>query len=170
MTSLGLKKGMVKILPHQAAWHSEFEKQKRLILGLKNRHVLSVEHAGSTSVLGMPAKPIIDLIIGVDKYRNKGKLVKDLARIGFEFRLEPRRYQSLFVKKSGGRETHYLKVLRYKGVWWNEYLAFRGKLMNDKRAFGIYRRLKLKSGKEFSDNRKAYTKSKAELIGRILET
>lgn len=168
MTSLGLKKGTVKILPHQAAWHSNFEKQKEQILALKNKHVCAVEHVGSTSIPGMPAKPIIDIILGIDKYRNKGRLVKDLARIGFEFRFEPRRYQSLFVKTSNGRETHYLKILRYKGNWWNQDLAFKDKLMNDKRSFEMYRKLKLKSGREFAGNRKEYTRSKSGLIARIL--
>lgn len=168
MTPLGLKKGTVKVIAHQAAWHSEFEKQKKQILGLGNKHICAIEHTGSTSVPSMPAKPIIDLMIGIDKYRNKSKLVKDLARIGFEFRLEPRRYQSLFVKKSGGRETHYLKVIRHKGKWWSQYLAFKNKLMNDKKSFERYRKHKLKSEESFADNRKAYTKSKAELIAKIL--
>lgn len=169
MASLGLKKGTVKVLPHQMAWHSNFDKQKKLILALKNKHICAIEHVGSTSVLGMPAKPIIDIIVGVDKYRNKEKLVEDLARIGFEFRLEPRRYQSLFIKTSGERDTHYLKVLRYKGNGWNEYLAFKNKLTNDKKSFEMYRKLKLKSGQEFADSRKAYTRSKSEWIAKILE-
>ncbi|MEK7118358.1 MAG: GrpB family protein [Patescibacteria group bacterium] len=168
MTSLGLKKGTVKVLPHQTTWHSNFEKQKEQILGLKNKHICAVEHVGSTSVLGMPAKPIVDIIVGVDKYCNKGKLIKDLACIGFEFRFEPRKYQSLFVKTNSGRETHYLKVLRYKGNWWNQYLVFKDVLMNDKKFFERYRKLKLKSRQEFVDNRKAYTRSKSELIARIL--
>ena len=169
MTSLGLKKGTVKVISHQVAWHTNFDKQKELILALKNRHICAIEHIGSTSIHGMPAKPIIDIIVGIDKYRNKEKLVKDLAHIGFEFRLEPRRYQSLFIKTSGERETHYLKVLRYRGNWLNEYLAFKNKLTNDKKYFEMYQKLKLKSGQEHADSRKAYTRSKSEWIAKILE-
>jgi GrpB-like predicted nucleotidyltransferase (UPF0157 family) len=157
------------VIPHQAVWHSDFEKEKKRILSLENVHIRAVEHVGSTSIPRMPAKPIIDIIVGIDKYRNKGKLVKVLAGIGYEFKLEPRRYQSLFVKESAGQHTHYLKVLRYRGQWWNEYLAFKEKLMNDKKSFEAYRKLKLGLGKKFSDNRKAYTSGKSSLIKKIIK-
>lgn len=156
------------MIPHKATWHSDFEKEKRLILALQNKYIRAVEHVGSTSVPGMPAKPIIDIIVGIDTYRNKGKLVRDLSSIGYDFRLEPRRYQSLFIKVKGERITHHLKVLRYKGVWWKEYMTFKGQLLHDKKSFESYRNIKLRLGKEFSDDRKAYTRAKSESIKAIL--
>ena len=169
MKNLGLEKGIVRIISHQNTWHTNFEKEKSLIISLNSKHIKSIEHVGSTSISGMPAKPIIDLVVGIDRYYNKSKLIKGLSSIGYEFRLEPRRCQSLFVKMDGEKETHYLKVLRYRGIWWNEYLRFKSSLLSNKKFFREYKNLKLKLGSEFLDNRKEYTRNKSSLIKKILK-
>lgn len=168
MKNIGLKKGTVWVAPHQRKWHVSFQNEKELILSLQNKYIKDIEHVGSTSIQGMPAKPIIDIIIGIDKYSNTAKVVKDLARIGYEFRLRPRRYQTLFVKMDGEKETHYLKVLRYRGVWWYQYMHFKKILSSNKKFFEAYKNLKLKLGDSYSDDRKAYTKAKSAFIKKYL--
>lgn len=168
MKNLGLKKGTVKVLEHQDSWHKNFEKEKALILSLKNKHIKSVEHVGSTSIEGMPAKPIIDINVGIDNFYNAPKLTKGLSKTGYEFRLEPRRFQWLFVKMKGNKETHYLKIIRYNGNYWKEYQNFKTILESDKNAFGQYKRLKIKLGTTHSGNRKEYTKNKSKTIRHIL--
>lgn len=169
MKNIGLKKGTVKILPHQYDWHSDFEKEQEQILSLRNKHIRGIEHVGSTSIPGMPAKPIIDINIGIDNFYNAQKLVKKLSKIGYEFRLEPRRFQWLFVKIDRNKETHYLKIIKYKGNYWNEYQNFKKILMSDKKVFEQYKKLKMKLGNIHSGNRKGYTKDKSEFIREILK-
>lgn len=169
MKNIGLKKGTVRVIPHQAKWHANFQKEKVLILSLQNKHIKDIEHVGSTSIQGMPAKPIIDIIIGIDKYSNTVKLIKDLAGIGFEFRLRPRRYQTLFVKMDGEKETHYLKVLRYRGIWWHEYMHFKDMLTSNKKLFDEYKCLKMKLVESYSNDRKAYTQSKSIFIKKVMD-
>ena len=168
MKNIGLKKGTVKVLPHQDIWHSNFEKEKMLILGLNNKYIKAVEHVGSTSIPNMPAKPIIDINVGVDNFYNASKLVKSLSGLGYEFRLEPRRFQWLFVKIDKDRETHYLRIIRYKGRYWNEYQNFKNILITNKKDFEKYKKLKLKLGVTHLDDRKTYTKNKSNLIKDIL--
>ncbi len=169
MKNIGLKKGTVKVILHQYTWHSNFEKEKVLILSLKNKYIKSIDHVGSTSIPNIPAKPIIDINVGIDNFYNASKLVKSLSSIGYEFRLEPRRFQWLFVKMDKDKETHYLKVIRYKGKYWNEYQKFKSILMTNKKAFEQYKNLKLKLGATHLNDRKAYTKSKNNLIQEILK-
>lgn len=170
MKNIGLKKGTVKVIPHQKEWHTNFQKEKALIFSLQNKHIEDAEHVGSTSIQGMPAKPIVDIIIGIDKYFNTAKVVKDLASIGYEFRLRPRRYQTLFVKMDGEKETHYLKVLRYRGKWWYQYIHFKNILSSNKKFFEAYKHLKLKLAGNHSADRKAYTQGKSVLIKKVLGT
>ncbi len=170
MKNIGLKKGAVKVLPHQESWHSNFENEKGLILSLNNKHIKSVEHVGSTSVPNMPAKPIIDINVGIDNFYNASKLVKGLSGIGYEFRVEPRRFQWLFVKTNKDKETHYLKVMRYQGKSWNEGQSFKKILTTNKKAFEQYKKLKLKLSAAHLNDRRTYTKSKSSLIRDILGT
>lgn len=169
MKNIGLKLGTVKVISHQNGWHTNFENEKQLLFGLKNKHIIAVEHVGSTSVPGMPAKPIIDINIGIDVFYNATKLKKALSRIGYEFVLEPRRYQWLFAKSDNSAQTHYLKILRYKGKYWNEYIRFKHILLTDVKAFDRYKELKLKLSTEHADNRKGYTKGKSSLINELLD-
>jgi GrpB-like predicted nucleotidyltransferase (UPF0157 family) len=168
MKNIGLKKGTVKVVPHQREWHTNFQKEKKLILSLQNKHIKVVEHVGSTSIQKMPAKPIIDIIVGIDRYFNTKKVVKDLASIGYQFRLRPRRYQALFVKMDREKETHYLKVLRYRGKWWYQYMHFKNILSSNKKFFEAYKGLKLKLMESYFDDRKAYTKSKSVFIKKVM--
>lgn len=168
MKNIGLKKGSVKVIQHQDTWHSNFEKEKILILSLNNKHIRSVEHVGSTSVPNMPAKPIIDINVGIDNFYNASKIVKSLSKIGYEFKLEPRRFQWLFVKTHNDKETHYLKVLRYKGKYWNEYLNFKSILSTNQKAFEQYKNLKLKLSDIHQSDRRSYTKNKSTCIKNIL--
>ena len=169
MRNIGLQKGTVKILQHQNSWLKNFEKEKGLVLSLKNKYIKGIEHVGSTSIAGMPAKPIIDINVGVDYFYNASKLIKGLSKIGYKFRLKPRKFQWLFVKMNGNKETHYLKIIKYKGNYWNEYQNFKNILISNKKAFEQYKKLKLKLGDNHSDNRKEYTKKKSKLIKQILK-
>jgi GrpB-like predicted nucleotidyltransferase (UPF0157 family) len=168
MQKLGLKRHTVKVFPHQDSWHINFEQEKVLILSLKNKHIKGVDHVGSTSIPEMPAKPIIDINLGIDNFYNASKLVKGLSSVGYTFVLEPRKFQWLFVKTVDGIETNYLKVIRYKGKYWNEYENFKNILMTNKKAFEKYKNLKLKLAENTSADRKEYTKGKGNLIKEIL--
>ena len=54
----------VNVQPYNPAWEAEFLKARdNLYLILKDVRFLSIEHVGSTSVPGLPAKPVLDIDI-----------------------------------------------------------------------------------------------------------
>lgn len=54
----------VIIQPHNPAWEAEFLKARdNLYLILKDVPIISIEHVGSTTVPGLPAKPVLDIDI-----------------------------------------------------------------------------------------------------------
>ena len=80
---LGLPRGEVEVVKYQKTWLNDFITEKELIRNLKNIHIKSIEHIGSTSIPNMPAKPILDLMVGVDIFYNASKVVRDLEKIGY---------------------------------------------------------------------------------------
>jgi len=56
----------VVIVPYDMNWPWIYEEEKRLVLGGVRQIVRSLEHIGSTSVPGLCAKPIVDILAGVD--------------------------------------------------------------------------------------------------------
>src|SRR6478672_2338256 len=57
----------VVIAPYDPRWRADFERIRgELASALVGVDVLAVEHVGSTSVPGLPAKPVIDIDVVVD--------------------------------------------------------------------------------------------------------
>lgn len=169
MSSLGLEHKEVRLQEYDESWQREYKSEQKKISSLHYKEFFKVEHVGSTAVPGMLAKPIIDILIGIGKYKDFKKLIKELETIGYVFHREPRRYQALFLKKSPkGLTTHHLKIVKYEGKSWNEYIKFRDNLRNNKFLIKEYRKLKLSLVNNKFD-RKAYTKGKNLLIQEILK-
>ncbi|MBG9582303.1 glutamate-rich protein GrpB, partial [Bacillus thuringiensis] len=55
----------IVIKPYQIEWHEEYVKEKEKFISLFGGDCTAIEHIGSTSVQGLGAKPLIDMMIGV---------------------------------------------------------------------------------------------------------
>lgn len=73
---------MIKIIKYQDRWPKEFEILENKILTTTRSKILSVDHIGSTSVPGLPAKDIIDIQITVESLDIPIELA--LNQIGFD--------------------------------------------------------------------------------------
>ena len=89
----------IHLVPYNPEWPSQFSQlagRVRLALGGK---VLLLEHVGSTSIEGMPAKPIIDLVLVVADSTDEPSYVPQLEEHGFVMRLrEPDWFQHRMFK------------------------------------------------------------------------
>lgn len=81
---LGLAKNEVRLLPYSTEWKKEFKRVKTEIMTATGFEEKRIEHIGSTAIYNLPAKPVIDLLVGVDNIKNVDKsLFKELQKIGF---------------------------------------------------------------------------------------
>ena len=74
---IGLKRGTVKLLPHNPKWSEVFEKENKILVRALNGLVVDIQHIGSTSIPGIPAKPIIDISIGIKSMKNSRDFIKN---------------------------------------------------------------------------------------------
>lgn len=166
---LGLQRGMVKLVPHNKNWKYVFEKEKKVIKkSLGDLHV-AIEHIGSTAVPGLPAKPILDIDVGVKTIKDFMRCVPLLSSIGY---VEVKNKNSphvhrIFAKGSSGKTIQYLHLIKYNGAVWNHDIAFRDRLKTDKKTRQAYTELKRRLAKEYPENRMLYTKNKADFVARM---
>lgn len=169
---IGLKRGTVKLLPHNKKWHSLFEKEKKLMEQSIGDLVLDIQHIGSTSIPGIPAKPIIDISVGIRSMKNARKLVKSFEAMGYEWRNDTPwkndNTQLLFVKGPESKRTHYVHLMRYKGKIWNNDVLFRDYLRKNKARAKKYAELKRDLAKRHANDRATYTESKSSFIFETL--
>jgi GrpB-like predicted nucleotidyltransferase (UPF0157 family) len=105
-----------------------------------------VHHVGSTSIPGMAAKPVIDMIAGVGDLRTAGAAFEPLGKLGYGY-LEHRRDAHAFHKPPTAttqwEHTHHLHLTVPGSDLWRERLAFRDALRADPALAREYSELKL---------------------------
>jgi len=166
---IGLKKGTVKLLPYNPKWKELFELEKNKLLNLDNDLIIDVQHIGSTAISGIPAKPIIDIVVGVKSLKEKDKIVKLIESVGFQYDPDSNFDGRLFfIKGTSTTRTHHLSVVEYKGKLWNEYIVFINKIKNNPELAKEYCKLKTELAIKYRNNRNAYTDAKAKFIQNVI--
>jgi GrpB-like predicted nucleotidyltransferase (UPF0157 family) len=61
----GVEKREIRIVDYDMDWPKKFETHARIIAGALGGSAVRIEHIGSTSVPGLAAKPIIDILVVV---------------------------------------------------------------------------------------------------------
>jgi GrpB-like predicted nucleotidyltransferase (UPF0157 family) len=95
---------MVEPDPAWPHWYDELAARIRGALGWR---VLQLEHVGSTSVAGLPAKPIIDIDLTLADPADEASYVPALERQGFELRVrEPWWYEHRMLRTTTGHRAN----------------------------------------------------------------
>jgi GrpB-like predicted nucleotidyltransferase (UPF0157 family) len=91
--------GTIYLAPYDPAWPSLFTRLTQRIHAALKDGVLLLEHVGSTSVPGLPAKPIVDIVLAVVDSSDEAAYVERLEREGFKLRIrEPDWYAHRMFK------------------------------------------------------------------------
>jgi GrpB-like predicted nucleotidyltransferase (UPF0157 family) len=77
----------IRLSPYDPRWPEVFEHLKARISGALGTKNLRLEHVGSTSVPGLSAKPVIDMILVVADSSDESAYVRPLEEIGFVLRI-----------------------------------------------------------------------------------
>lgn len=133
-----------------------------------------IEHIGSTAIPGLSAKPIIDLLIGVDDLTDAKQFVEPLEKIGYSYwRANPKEWHFYFVKglplAGGAGRTHHVHIYEKNHEDFRKKLLFRDYLSTHSDVAQEYLRLKQNLSNQFSDDREAYTNGKTEFVNSILK-
>jgi GrpB-like predicted nucleotidyltransferase (UPF0157 family) len=97
--NLGMKNGIIKLSPHDSLWSQAFiliSKQIREQLSL----TIDLYHIGSTSIPGIVAKPVLDILAVVHNLDEFDRCRSDIDFLGFEWKgeyeISKRRYCPLY--------------------------------------------------------------------------
>jgi GrpB-like predicted nucleotidyltransferase (UPF0157 family) len=89
----------IYLAPYDPAWPSLFTRLAKQIHEALGDAILLLEHVGSTSVPGLSAKPIIDMVLAVADSSDESSYVKPLEEKGYTLRIrEPDWYEHRLLK------------------------------------------------------------------------
>jgi len=164
---LGLASGEVTLARAHDAWAAAYEEERVRIVAAVGEHLLDIQHVGSTSIRNVPAKPILDILIGVRDFDEATVCVDPMIAIGYTYRGEngiPRRHY--FVK--GDPRTHHVHMVELGSHTWRETLRFRDLLRGNPALAGEYAREKERLALMNSGDREVYQREKDMVVESIL--
>jgi GrpB-like predicted nucleotidyltransferase (UPF0157 family) len=166
---LGLRRGTVALKGYTKDWASIFEHEAGQLRNTLGRRILAVEHIGSTSIPGMAAKPILDMMVGVRVMEKVEPMLSQLINMGYQRRTNGDLTDRVFlVKGPESRRTHHLSITVVNGLFWKEHILFRDALRADGILAGEYLDLKRRLAKKFSADRNSYTAGKEQFVRDML--
>lgn len=171
---LGLNKDVVKLSPYDPQWKALFEQEKKLLMELIGEHIVDIQHIGSTAISGIAAKPMLDVLIGVntledvkqfDKYRLKEAAIYPLGRVEIEGKVVYAKFSDLEALT----KTHVYHIVEYGGDWWKQHTLFRDYLNKHLDVATDYEKLKVGLAKKFPSNERDYANAKKAFVDEVVQ-
>ncbi|MBA4013755.1 MAG: hypothetical protein C0481_17980 [Phenylobacterium sp.] len=160
---LGLERTENRLAASHPQWGQAFEEEAARIRAAVGADILAIEHYGSTSVPGLSAKPIIDLLIGVSDLAVADRHASAMVALGYDDAgdggVEGHR---IFGK--GSTRTHLAHFVVHDGPEWIATLRFRDMLRANPELSAAYEQLKTRLVAEHPTDRAAYTAGKSRFI------
>jgi len=165
---LGLAQTQVRLRAPTLLWAGLYRDEERRLKDALGPALLAVEHYGSTSIGGIKAKPIIDILAGIARLEDGPALIAPLAALGYDYAgdaVVPGHH----IFGRGEERTHLLHVVEYGGTVWEEALRFRDALRANAGLAREYESLKITLSAKYAERRADYTAAKASFIQAVLD-
>jgi GrpB-like predicted nucleotidyltransferase (UPF0157 family) len=156
--------GPIVLVDYDPKWALRFEREAHRIRAALGTRALLVEHAGSTSVPGLAAKPIVDIVLAVPDSSNEDDYVPALEAEGYALRIrEPDWYEHRVLKKTEPNVN--LHVFSADCAEIERMLAFRDQLRKSEADRELYERTK----RELAAREWAYVQDYADAKTEVVE-
>lgn len=154
----------VEVIAYQDEWPLQFEEEANRLKEIFTGELIDVHHIGSTSIQGLSAKPVIDIMPVAASIDRVDGLNDQMKKIGYEvmgeFGIPGRR----FFRKGGDNRTHHIHVFEDGSEHIIRHLAFRDYLRTHPEEARQYGSLKEKLAREHPTDMEAYIDGKAHFV------
>jgi GrpB-like predicted nucleotidyltransferase (UPF0157 family) len=160
----------VEVVDYDPEWPKRYERERDRIAAALGEGVVAIEHVGGTAVPGLPAKPVIDIMVGVPDIERAGQAVAGLINLGYQYvpELESQLPERRYFRR-GVPETHHVHMVALSSDFWEEHLLFRDYLRTHPQAAEEYGKLKRGLAGRFRFDRDAYRAGKVPFIETVVD-
>ena len=160
----------ITVLNYDPEWPLKYMRERDKITEILKDNCISIYHIGSTSVPGLAAKPIIDIMVAVRSLERVDMAAEKFADIGYEylgeFGIAGRRY----LRKGGDERTHQIHI--FQADDWNNigrHLAFRDYMRTHEKERDEYAKIKKDLAQKFPYDIDGYCKGKENFVREMEE-
>ena len=158
----------ITVVNYNSEWPLKYTEERDYITEILKDNCISIYHIGSTSVPGLAAKPIIDIMAVVRSLERVDAVRKSFEEIGYEylgeFGIKGRRY----LRKGGDERTHQIHI--FQADDWNNigrHLAFRDYMRTHEKEREEYAKIKIELAKKFPYDIDGYCDGKENFVREI---
>lgn len=167
---LGVDKDTVRMVDYSPSWKAVFENEKSALFDACSSDIIEIFHIGSTSVAGLMAKPVIDIMAGTRSVEACEKCIEVIESLGFTYL--PERFDSswfYFEKYVGNMCIAHLHLMETSNPNYKHHLDFITILKKHIEIAKQYQNLKIKLSRKHSKNSMIYCSHKADFIKSTLK-
>lgn len=171
MTVIGQYKRDLSLVPYQSGWPELFEREAQRLQVALGEKALRIEHIGSTSIPGLAAKPIIDIMVAVPSLAQAGDLIPALEALGYQYKPLDTIPERIFFARERKPEhrTHHLSLAESGSGYWRKQLAFRDYLRTHAEMAAEYVVLKEDLAAEYTRTQVLDREAKTEFVVKVLQ-
>ena len=156
--SLGLKRGIVQLEPHDKQWDEAAIQTIKILKSILG------------AIPAIKSKPVIDIVVGVTDFDKVMLHNEQLRQVGIFYRGSDVERQLLYVMgdMENDTRTHHIHIVKWNGTEWKNYIHFRDYLNDNENMALQYQKVKEELESKYADDRVAYTNGKQNMINKIL--
>lgn len=165
----------IEVKPYDASWISAFNQEALVLSHVFGDAMVAIHHIGSTSIPGLVAKPIIDILVVLKETGTIDRFSAAMEKLGYRVRGEcldaeipgtPGRFY--FSKDTGVVRTHHVHACAVGHSEVTDKLAFRDYLRSHPRRAAAYGRLKQRLALVYRQNNIGYMRGKDAFVKTVL--
>jgi GrpB-like predicted nucleotidyltransferase (UPF0157 family) len=164
--------GKIVVCDYDPRWPAMFENERARLQSILGSLAITIEHAGSTAVPGLAAKPIIDLLVGVHSLAAaRASCIEPLQALGYAYIAEAESWlpnEMLFRKGMPGPWTHHVHMMEPTSPRWEEFIVVRDYLRRHSEVADAYAALKRGLALVFGDDIQGYRDAKRPFLRAVL--
>lgn len=154
----------VVVTLYNEAWPSMYKAEANRIDTVFGTDIIDIHHIGSTSVPGLKAKPVIDIMPVARDINRVDAFNTAMIDIGYEPKGENGLLGRRYFQKGGDDRTHHVHVYEMGHPDIRRHLAFRDYLRAHPNTAEEYGNLKEELALRFPNDMKAYINGKEQLV------
>jgi GrpB-like predicted nucleotidyltransferase (UPF0157 family) len=157
----------IHLAPYDPTWPEQYQAEAAKIRAALGERAVLLEHVGSTSIRGLPAKPTIDILLAVADSADEASYVPALTAQGYRLHLREPEWEQHRVMK-GERPDVNLHVFTVGSPELVRMVAFRDRCRSDPEELRLYLETKQALAGEVWRHVQHYANAKAEVVEAII--
>ncbi|PKG80613.1 hypothetical protein CXF85_21020 [Colwellia sp. 75C3] len=116
---------IIEVVDYDPNWSKTFETEKVMLTKAIGSNAVKIEHIGSTSVVGLSAKPVIDILIEVTSLTELDSANKNIVGLGYIVKGENGISGRRYFQKGGNQRSHHVHAFQTSDLHLLRHRAFK---------------------------------------------